>query len=84
MTRSYSNMERATSINERFAENEMPKGMNDPSSPKSRKPWTSVMDWIRELWGRSVSTLSREGFSLMPITVQTSERRRAMRGPGRR
>ncbi|MGV9013458.1 MAG: hypothetical protein ACOH13_12765 [Flavobacteriales bacterium] len=43
-----------------------------------RKASPSLMDRIRELWGRFGAPTAREGFSLVPVTVHTSGWRQAM------
>ncbi len=78
-----SNMERATSLSQRFAEHAGHKTLRNLSDP-SRSASPSLMDWIRDLWGRLGSPFSREGFSLMPVTIAPFGRRRAMNNSGRR
>ena len=67
MNRPYPNMERANSPRQYFA-----------AHADSRKASPSLMDRIRELWGRFGAPTAREGFSLVPVTVHTSGWRQAM------
>ena len=60
------------------------KSLGNLSIPPARTPSPSFMDWIRELWNRLGSPMSREGFSLMPVTVDPFGWRRAMNGSGGR
>ena len=60
------------------------KSIQNLSMPPARSASPSFMDWIRDLWNRLGSPMSREGFSLVPVKVEPFGMRRAMKGSGRR
>lgn len=43
------------------------KSLKNLSKPTARRATPSLMDLIRDLWGRLGTPLSREGFSVLPV-----------------
>ncbi len=60
------------------------KSMQNASTPTSRNAFSSFMDWIRDLGNRLNSPMEREGFSLVPVKVESFGWRRSMKGSHRR
>lgn len=60
------------------------KSMQNLSTPTSRNAFSSFMDLIRDLWNRLGSPMAQEGFSLVPVKVESFGRRRSIKGSRRR
>lgn len=60
------------------------RSLKNLSTPTVRAGSPSFMDWIRDLWGRSGSPMSREGFSLMPVAIDPFGWRQAMNSRSRK
>ncbi len=78
MTQLSSNVERAKALDHNNT------ALNATQGGRHRSAPLSFLDWIRDLWNRLGSPLSREGFALIPVKVRSFGWRRGKHGSGRR
>ncbi len=77
MTQLSSHVERANALDQNVA-------ANPTDGYHHHSATLSFLDWIRDLWNRLGSPLSREGFALIPVKVRSFGWRRGKHGSGRR